>query len=144
MAKALTLQQLFNRVGKHLLTQLQQSTNPHEDQPGKTVCLYRNRSGLQCAIGCLIPDTHYHPGMEDRPVRSLLDDPAGPTLDAARLAHNIQDLSRLLSSLQTAHDGALANRRPSYYRKVWSGDLATIARRQNLSTRWIKPLMHKE
>lgn len=47
--KPLTMQEAFDKASNHLMKQL---------KPAKTMghCVYRHPGGLQCAIGCLIPD----------------------------------------------------------------------------------------
>lgn len=55
----MTSQQFFDRVATHLLTQKQRSYDPRRAE-----CRYRGPAGLQCAIGCLIPDEAYHPSFE--------------------------------------------------------------------------------
>lgn len=50
----MTAQQIFNKVAKHLATQQVQSRGR---AGGK--CMYRGRNGTSCAVGCLIPDSHY-------------------------------------------------------------------------------------
>ena len=57
-----TKQTIFNRVAKHLITQGKQSI----DAGGH--CMYRGPNNTKCAIGCLIPDKLYLPGMEHNTV----------------------------------------------------------------------------
>ncbi len=57
-------QQAFDRMCDHLMTQKAQAY-----QNG--YCVFRTAQGLQCAIGCLIPDQVYHPNIEGMTVRSL-------------------------------------------------------------------------
>ena len=54
-------QEVFNKVAKHLLKQNEKSL----DRTGGT-CLYRGPDGKSCAVGCLIADEHYPPGIEGR------------------------------------------------------------------------------
>jgi hypothetical protein len=53
----LSNQEIFDKVSKHLLTQMKKSMS------GET-CLYRGPNGLKCAIGALIPDEFYDEAME--------------------------------------------------------------------------------
>ena len=55
-------QEIFEKVAKHLLTQGKKSVYAHGD--GDTLCSYKSPDGLQCAIGILIKDEFYFPGME--------------------------------------------------------------------------------
>jgi hypothetical protein len=55
------LQEMFDRVVTHLLTQNARSS--HFLKTGEQ-CLYRGPEGRMCAIGCLIPDEIYNPEME--------------------------------------------------------------------------------
>jgi hypothetical protein len=59
-------QDIFDFVTRHLLTQGRRATPFNSNG-----CLYRAHGGLSCAVGCLIPDGSYHPGMEGRGVRDL-------------------------------------------------------------------------
>ena len=62
-----TLQEVFNIVSTHLLTQGQMSLNTNGD------CAYRGENGLMCAAGILIPDEAYRPGMETLRWSTLID-----------------------------------------------------------------------
>ena len=57
------LQQIFNTVSTHLLTQNHKSTAiGFPDYAG--MCAYRGNNGASCAIGCLIPAAAYNSSME--------------------------------------------------------------------------------
>lgn len=56
-------QETFDRVAKHLLKQNKKSVNG-------TQCMYRSSDGLQCALGCLIPDELYVPSLEGTTLRT--------------------------------------------------------------------------
>lgn len=60
---------IFKHVGKHLLTQNEQSL---VDRDTDRSCAYRGDGGLKCAVGCLITDEAYDPAIEGQGV--LLDD----------------------------------------------------------------------
>jgi len=57
--KQLTKQQTFDKVAHHLLEQGEQSRDGHYS------CVYREESGLKCAVGCLITDEAYSSDLED-------------------------------------------------------------------------------
>ena len=89
---------VFERVKTHLLEQNERSMK--EDY---TSCMYRNSSGLKCAIGCLIDDEDYDPIMEGH---SLDDTDSKKTRlleDALKKADSLVDIE-LLVNLQTLHD----------------------------------------
>lgn len=59
----------FETVAKHLITQgrkaVQTYTGPHGLGLQKSsYCAYRGADGCKCAVGCLIADDQYHPGLE--------------------------------------------------------------------------------
>jgi hypothetical protein len=54
-----TLQEIFDQVKDHLLTQNQKAVNPNTAD-----CMYRTSEGLKCAVGCLISDEEYNPTFE--------------------------------------------------------------------------------
>ena len=53
-----TTLEVFNKVSEHLLTQNEKSLGEDE------VCAYRNHTGLECAVGCLIDDEFYSEDLE--------------------------------------------------------------------------------
>ncbi len=57
-----TIQEAFDIVYKHLLTQGERSMSI--DEEGEEQCLYRGPNGLKCAIGVLIDDEYYLPNLE--------------------------------------------------------------------------------
>jgi hypothetical protein len=93
----MTLQETFDRVYIHLLTQNKKSENFMPDNFGHETfgCAYRGKDGAYCAIGCLIDDADYVSEMEgkravDEPVKSVLE----------KNGHNLN----LCSCLQSIHD----------------------------------------
>lgn len=60
----LTMQEIFDKVVDHLLTQGKRSA---KERPHLTsqACLYRGPDGLKCAVGCLIPDSEYSVSFDD-------------------------------------------------------------------------------
>lgn len=120
MTAAMTPWELFVRSRDHLLTQGRKA----EERTGAT-CLYRTPEGPTCAVGCLIPDGAYDPGMEGRGVRSIQVSPDGrwwvPTSTSSnsemdeggvRLARALtragipatKETRRVLCELQRIHD----------------------------------------
>jgi hypothetical protein len=58
-------QEIFDKVAKHLLTQNAPATVVYDGPDGDVLhCVYRSPAGLKCAVGVLIPDELYHPGIE--------------------------------------------------------------------------------
>lgn len=55
----MTPQEIFETAAQHLLGQNQRAVDP-----GTVNCAYRTSNGLQCAVGCLIPDELYDRRME--------------------------------------------------------------------------------
>lgn len=53
-----TLQETFDKVARHLLTQQAKAEQPDGN------CAYRGEHGRKCAVGCLISDEEYDPKME--------------------------------------------------------------------------------
>lgn len=132
----LTLQAIYTRVRRHLLTQGERSQvwlpPPDNDSPGEYVCQYRTDSGLKCAIGCLIPDRVYHPRIEGIPISAhyLLSSgdwwgPLATTLTRAGIPASETSVALLLD-LQRIHDKWPVER--------WECALDAIARRFNLDT----------
>jgi hypothetical protein len=64
----MNLQNVFDTVAKHLLTQNKRSENTivQEDGIADTICAYRGENGLKCAIGALIKDEFYQPSLENQ------------------------------------------------------------------------------
>lgn len=65
--RPMSAQNAFTKVVKHLRKQGEQSL---DEIVG---CVYRGANGLQCAVGCLIPDDKYREGMEGDSVSSLVE-----------------------------------------------------------------------
>lgn len=107
----MTGQEIFDKVAKHLLTQNAQSM-------GIMGCAYRGDNGLQCAVGCLIPDELYRPEFEGK--------------TAHFLGRGLQDTlwglenQGLVEALQHVHD-----RRPV---SAWKDGLCNVAYSNGLAT----------
>lgn len=89
----LTPQEVFDKVGVHLLQQGKRCVNGHRGD-----CLYRGPKGMSCAAGVLISDDEYHEGLEHRGWLDLI------TAGEATTAH-----VQLIMALQTIHDNTHAN-----------------------------------
>jgi hypothetical protein len=69
---SMSLEAIFAKVEKHLITQNAKSVNKDGD------CEYRNHLGQSCAIGCLIPANRYFKELEgaelpgDEPLQDAL------------------------------------------------------------------------
>lgn len=107
----MTLQEIYNKVRDHLLTQGKKSQFITVDG---MQCMYRAPDGCKCAVGVLITDEAYSPGLENdysvwpviaALVESGIDAHDGPT-------------QQLLSALQKVHDGRNVENWPSALRFV--------------------------
>ena len=67
-----TLQEVFNIVSAHLLTQVKRCMDKYPDRVFPA-CAYRNASGMKCAAGALIPDDEYKPEMEKNDWKMLVN-----------------------------------------------------------------------
>lgn len=95
----MTLQEIFDKVYRHLLSQGKQAYD--ETRPG---CVYRSPDGLSCAIGCLIPNSLYYPALEGHGVRNMA---IITVLKKAGVIPDIEDYWDyvvLLDNLQKIHD----------------------------------------
>lgn len=84
-------QEIFDYVVNHLYTQ----GKPAKDFIGN--CVYRNKQGLMCAVGCLIPDDVYVKEMEGESV--------GTISEIFDLPAEIYEYKEMLRNLQGVHDG---------------------------------------
>ncbi len=94
------MQQLFDHVCTHLMTQRKKAITPHQFH-GIDQCQYRAKDGCKCAIGCLINDKHYRPelegpGVQDPSVRKAVEKSIDTLLDSSHIG--------LLGQLQHIHD----------------------------------------
>lgn len=101
----MTDREVLDRVSAHLLAQGRRS----ETRDGAS-CRYRvgdhARGVLRCAVGCLVPDALYDPGMEGRSVRSEAMRHALESVGALPPSGAEPPRSRedLLVNLQNVHD----------------------------------------
>ncbi len=106
---AMTLQEIFDKVAAHLLTQKSKSTakHPSKSDDGE-ICAYRGEGGKMCAVGCLIPDDNYNFGLERNVARSAVVMTALEKSGVLSLSPNggmDGKRSQLLMELQQIHDG---------------------------------------
>ena len=116
----MTLQQIFNKVAAHLLTQNAKSELPPVAFPDadydESTCAYRGSNGTACAIGCLISDEHYDAAeLEGRQVTSTA---VREALRASDVPLNSRTME-LLINLQRVHD--------DYPPQDWPGALKRVA-----------------
>ena len=117
------LQEIFDKVSNHLLTQNRKSITAIH---GKSEdCAYRGNNGASCAIGCLIPDAAYHPDMEgkninDDKVWGAIYPVIGSSIGRNRGCKKLN----LLSDLQVIHDEELP--------EEWTKALQNLANERGL------------
>jgi len=94
-----TLQEIFDTVVAHLREQKVKCSDGHG-------CLYRSDyPGQACAVGCLIPDSLYHRGLEALGIYNLFAAEEIPEFFAAYgIASNEDPAFKLLSDFQDLHD----------------------------------------
>ena len=123
----MTNQEIVTKVARHLLRQRKKAR-----ENGR--CRYRTKTGLRCAIGCLIPKRLYNPIIDD-PVDAVLagdfcesrghDDPGeDKAFEIGRKIGLTYRNFRLLSSLQNIHD----QRSPG----DWREELQSLVRKHRL------------
>ena len=88
----MTPQEIFDTVVRHLYAQGEQAVTAYG------ACRYRTRTGLKCAVGCLIADEDYQESMEGNLSVLLAHYTNKPSI-AALVQHYY-----LLADLQLAHD----------------------------------------
>lgn len=129
--KNVTIQEVFDRVVKHLLTQGNTSFSPNGSN-----CAYRGVDGLMCAVGCLIPDNLYNPLMDSdndefgfpKDIDGIVEHFGLESLfDFKVTDRSEEDFISLLADLQSMHD----MRPPS----TWESRLKLLATDHNLEFR---------
>jgi len=122
---SLTIQEIFDKVTTHLLTQNKQS------KEGK-VCLYRGPNGTMCAVGCLIKDEFYYDGLEQK-LSTDIDVHAALEKSGIEVTAEVETFLR---NLQRLHDGNAVKISATKYRKFltieWAEGLQYIATEFNL------------
>ena len=114
-----TLQEAFDTVAKHLLTQNSVSLHPYSSSKRKR-CAYRGPDGLVCAIGKLIANEHYSEGLELKPATNLLVKEA---LEKSGQPTDSRSMS-LYQGLQKVHDKQCPEK--------WRDGLKIVAQRFDL------------
>jgi len=88
-----TAQSMFDITAAHLI---QQGRRSGTDEIG---CAYRGSGGLECAVGCCIPDSLYIPEMEGdnaRAVMNLLGVKSEGMIELAMRLQNVHDMHRVI------------------------------------------------
>ena len=90
-----TALEVFNKVSEHLLAQNEQALD------GNWECVYRNETGLKCAVGCLIKDEFYFENLEYTGLSRT-----GPIAKALKKSGVVmtREMLDLLQRLQKLHD----------------------------------------
>ncbi len=108
-------QRIYDQVKEHLLKQ-------GEWCQLEGACVYRGKDGLKCAIGCLITDEHYSPGLEGMGVER----PKVLEALAKSISVSVHELDAIfLERLQVIHDTA--------YIETWAEKLEDLAKRYRLN-----------
>ena len=118
----MTLQEIFNKVAAHLLAQGARSTAMFDDAFGRATCTYRGAEGRKCAVGVLIADEHYGPGLEGLSANSY-EVAQAVERSVGKLTPGDVDMLR---KLQVVHDSTSPDE--------WPAKLAQVAQRYELST----------
>jgi hypothetical protein len=108
----------YGEIKTRIMARLRDGTGRAMSADEKS-CVYRTADGCGCAVGCLIPEEHYDPAIEERTVGAAVavgddgwlarDNTSGNVHLAAVLnASGIpatEDVFNLLRRAQTLHDG---------------------------------------
>lgn len=146
---AMTLQQIFDKVCKHLHKQNEQAMGDGG------ICVYRSSSGKRCAVGCLIKHKDYSKDIEECCIGTHYWNAPDGVVRNTRLLALVKKLTeagvfaefpdfskdapieaRLLSDLQNVHDHSYVN---GFTERVVC-DLRKIAEAFNLSTETLDKL----
>lgn len=124
----MTLQEIFDKAAKHLLTQNIKAIVPSEKPNMTGSCKYLDpKTGYTCAVGCFFDKRTYTLKFEGEPV-SLLFREFPYTMDKVFTFANEKDKAdklALLSDLQMVHDGVDV--------PDWAQKLSHITKRHNLT-----------
>jgi len=110
-------QEILDRVWNYFITQKNPQSMSTEADSTTPICMYRTSTGNRCAVGVLIPDENYHPGLEDLGAvdwivtkireRDRLQNP-DPLPALEQLGEDMRALllehETFLTKIQTAHD----------------------------------------
>lgn len=133
MNTGMTLQEIFDKAARHLLTQNARSVGAFG--VGAGACAYRGKGGRKCAVGIFIDDDYYQESMEGesaltlvrgypRALKSVFGEPSDDEVFTET------EQAHLLGELQRVHDGC----EPS----EWPQRLAFLASGFNLNTDVLK------
>lgn len=126
-----SLQQVFDKVATHLLTQKQPAM-----RKDNTTCAYRAPDGKTCAVGCLMTDEEYNPRFEGVGITSSTFDNffnEGSNEGYEEGNRVMADRHRaLLFDLQDVHDMAQNSDDPV---AQWKEDLTSVAETYGLDTK---------
>lgn len=111
MKQKTTLQKIFNKVKRHLLKQNKKAWSETKG------CMYLNKDGDKCAVGCLIFKKDYNPDIEGQTAHDPLVHKCLPFVIT-------QKRISFLAKLQEIHD----NSEPDQ----WPGKLENLAKEYNL------------
>lgn len=114
-----TLQEVYDQIALHLLTQGERAINEFEQ------CELRNDCGYTCAIGSLIPENDYSPSLEYY------------FLEMFETEFNVRlsaDMADLLDKLRIVHDFC----NPS----AWENALKIVAEKMQLSSEVVSCFTH--
>lgn len=135
------LQSVFDKVSIHLIKQGRPSHMILEggQKPGQPICLYRGPDSTACAVGCLISDEDYSPGLESRGVESLLQ-PRILTTDGDLIPALFPEsmlsgpMAEMLKDLQTIHDHASLDGEGRFVMQHLMGHLNRVADRYQIDS----------
>lgn len=148
-----TLQEVFDVVSVHLITQGQRSELVDEDGQQIHACAYHGNDGKMCGVGCLLPPDLGTSPFEGCSTFSVLNshDPHIVALRDALAAVDVIDLTdldsqenramkRLLDEVQRVHDQSFYRGLGAYHdmRDLWNAELEELAGRFELSCERMK------
>lgn len=131
MMRRLSLREVFQISRDHLLRQGMRAMSyngPGAQQPPR--CVFHGLGGLKCAVGVLIPESHYYPGLEHEPLEEvgLVKSRLRDALDAGGVNVLEPGMQTLLKRLQLIHDlELLAGVTALDEDNGWSGQLRRLA-----------------
>jgi len=128
----MTAQQLFNKMGNHLLTQGRKSMGP------SGYCAYRGQGNTCCAVGILITDEEYTDEFEQKSSDAVIGYPDAEHLKGLSITR-LLPFRELLRDMQRAHDDI---QNDTYFHEDISRAMQYVAKDHKLSLRWVKN--HKE
>ena len=107
------LQEIFDKAAIHLLTQMKPAIIYNEQQA--PICMYKDPSGLKCAVGAFIPDELYKYSLENKTVKSqaLLD-----VLVAAKVVDDVYCITK--PDCVRVEMSSISNTDALVKRKLWT------------------------